>query len=69
MKPKIKLEGYSDTMSSNLRVIFGGAEIATAYDCDYESNDASKCCELLKALETSGIIELEVDDFCRKHFL
>lgn len=66
---KISIQGYGITRTeASIRVLSEGRELVTACDIDYESGDASKCCELLAAMRDAGLIELEADENAAKQW-
>jgi len=67
MKPKITIEAYDIRRTDqSIRVLYNGTELVTAWDIDYESSDAKKCCELLAAMHRAGLIELEANADARR---
>jgi hypothetical protein len=70
MKPTIRIEGFDiKCYEANIRVMYNGSTLLTAYDFDYESGDAKKCCMLLAAMRDAGIINLSVNEEAAKQWV
>jgi len=67
MKPKLTIHTVSvESHAFTISVRLDGRELVEVYDMDYESDGASRVCELLAAMEQAEIIRLEADNYAAK---
>jgi len=69
MKPKIHIWATNiGRYTQDIRVMLGDDTLVEASDVDYESTDASTCCNLLVELRKAGVLDFTADEAAVKQW-